>query len=169
MLNWVPKIAMWTALALGDLGRHGTSQHYTEKSNAYNNLLQKDYQTIATDNRTQGIVEKEMQLLKQTITKAGRFNNVYEFAKKYHTQIRGRIIHFYDTIAVKCNKRKKTETTDKRKKMPVEKWGKRQREKKGPNPSFGVYFQKPRSDKVPKGGAKLHGTSANGFKNNCSA
>ena len=25
MSNWIPKIALWTALALGDLGRHGTS------------------------------------------------------------------------------------------------------------------------------------------------
>ena len=25
MCNWVPKIPFWTALALGDLGRHGTS------------------------------------------------------------------------------------------------------------------------------------------------
>ena len=115
MSNWIPKIPMWTALALGDLGRHGTSQGYTEKINAYNNLLKKDYQTIATDNRTQEIVEKEMQLLKQTIAKGGRFNNVYEFAKKYHAQIRGRLIHLYDKIAVKCNNRKNTETTKKTK------------------------------------------------------
>ena len=31
MSNWVPKIPMWTALALGDLGRHGTSEVYEEK------------------------------------------------------------------------------------------------------------------------------------------
>ena len=60
MSNWIPKIAMCTALALGDLARHGTSQEYTVKSKTYKQLLTKDHQTIASDNRTQGIVEKEM-------------------------------------------------------------------------------------------------------------
>ena len=59
MLNWIPKIAMWTALALGDIGRHGVSQQYTEKSKTLKHLLTKDYQTIVSDNRTHGIVIRD--------------------------------------------------------------------------------------------------------------
>ena len=48
-------------------------------------------------------------------------------------------------------------------KMPVETWGKRHREKKGPNPSIGVYLQKPRPEKVLKGPVKFRKIKAPNF------
>nr|CAB3263128.1 uncharacterized protein LOC104265342 [Phallusia mammillata] len=130
----LPWFLLWSGIMLGDLGRHGTLPSYKEYSKFYKNLSSKTTQTIAKNNRTQGIMEKSQQELKRTRLRGRKFKNLAEFVQVYD-ETNLPVLKFHDGYRTKPVKRKKLNVCHD---LAEETWAKKS--KTGPT-NQGVYFQ----------------------------
>ncbi|XP_077975501.1 uncharacterized protein LOC144431350 [Styela clava] len=137
---YVPKICLWGALLVGDLGRFGTTIGYEKYKHFYAKSSVSNKQNLAKDNRTQGIMEKSQQELKRTRFNNRRFKRLDEIAVVYDQLHDSLIREYQDNLIVRPKKRK----VDNRDQIDqeIEKWGKRCRNM-GNDKSKGIYLQPP--------------------------
>ncbi|KAL1250775.1 hypothetical protein QQF64_018571 [Cirrhinus molitorella] len=117
---FLPHAPLWSALMLGDLGRHGRGPVYKNLSKKFERCSQLDTQNYTNDNKTQGIMEKSQYDLKRVRFNRRRLTRLDDFVHIYQISHNALLKEFSDS-----NRKKKTHRVD------VERWKQRRRSKKG--------------------------------------
>ncbi|XP_019720910.1 uncharacterized protein LOC109513130 [Hippocampus comes] len=118
----LPYAALWSAMMLGDLGRHGTGTVYENATRRYNFLKTLKRQNITDDNKTQGIMEKSQWDLKHVRFPSRRLTRLDDFVVQYQLIHTAMLKEFDDHS--RSLKRKSF-------RVDVEKWKQRNQKKRG--------------------------------------
>ncbi|XP_056623672.1 uncharacterized protein LOC130436759 [Triplophysa dalaica] len=117
---FLPHAPLWSALMLGDLGRHGKGCAYENLSKKFERCSHLDTQNYTNDNKTQGIMEKSQWDLKHVRLQRRRLTRLDDFVHVYQATHYALLKEFSDS-----NHKKKTHRVD------VERWKQRRQSKKG--------------------------------------
>ena len=122
LLNYAfPSIANWSGLLLGDLGRHGTGEPYTQYTDMFKSLKKSKHQNISSNNRTQGIIEKSMGEVKRVKLQYERCSKLHVLVSIFQNDLLPLHREFAESFCKARNKKSKSQ------KLASEKWLKRVR------------------------------------------
>ncbi|XP_063075866.1 uncharacterized protein LOC134465901 [Engraulis encrasicolus] len=120
--NLLPQAPLWTALLLGDLGRHGNGPLYEKLSRKYQQAAGTPRQNYTADNHTQGIMEKSQWDLKKVRLEQRRFARFDDFVLMHQASLSALLMEYADAVRSSKQKQHRVDT---------EKWGKKEKRRRG--------------------------------------
>uniref|UniRef100_A0AAV2JFQ0 Ubiquitin-like protease family profile domain-containing protein n=1 Tax=Knipowitschia caucasica TaxID=637954 RepID=A0AAV2JFQ0_KNICA len=96
----LPYAGLWSGIMLGDLGRHGQGQGYTDASKRHTKLTNLQRQNITMANHTQGIMEKSQWDLKHLRFQSRTYSQLDDVVLQYQALHKSLLREYRDTARV---------------------------------------------------------------------
>uniref|UniRef100_A0AAV2J836 Uncharacterized protein n=1 Tax=Knipowitschia caucasica TaxID=637954 RepID=A0AAV2J836_KNICA len=96
----LPYAGLWSGIMLGDLGRHGQGQGYTDASKRHTKPTNLQRQNITMANHTQGIMEKSQWDLKHLRFQSRTYSRLDDVVLQYQALHKSLLREYRDTARV---------------------------------------------------------------------